>query len=121
MIRMSNNKNQCALTPACIFQYFLLGALLVIVAGCASGPKASRLYHGMSQADVVAVLGAPDGYAAEAGYTVLRYANELTLDPPSHKSDYFVVLKDGAVAGYGIGDVIEQRIGGIVTVFLHRY
>ena len=118
---MSHSSDYFFANPKRIFRSLFIGALMVIVTGCATGQKVSTLSPGMSQADVVGVLGVPDGFAAEAGYTVLRYTNELVLDRPSPKADYFVVLKDGEVVKYGTGDVIEQHMGGIVTVLLHRF
>jgi len=42
--------------------------------GCVTGEKMSRLHPGMTKAEVVSVLGRPDGYKEIAGYEVYRYS-----------------------------------------------
>jgi outer membrane protein assembly factor BamE (lipoprotein component of BamABCDE complex) len=53
-------------------------ALTLSLFGCVTGEKMSRLHPGMTKAEVVSVLGRPDGYKEIAGYEVYRYSNRLS-------------------------------------------
>ena len=100
---------------------FILCILLITITGCATGEKVTRLSPGMSQADVVGVLGRPDGFRTEGDYTVLKYTNKLISGWSWDRADYFVILKDDKVTEYGSGEVREKDVGGIHTIFIHQY
>ena len=101
--------------------YYILCILLITIIGCATGEKVTRLSPGLSQADVVGTLGRPDGFKTEGDYTVLKYTNRLISGWSWDRADYFVILKDDKVTEYGSGEVREKNIGGIHSIFIHRY
>ena len=104
-----------------IFSHFILCILLIVITGCATGEKVTRLSPGMSQADVVGTLGRPDGFKTESDYTILKYTNRLISGWSWDRADYFVILKDDKVTEYGSGEVREKKIGGIHTIFIYQY
>jgi SmpA / OmlA family len=53
-------------------------ALILCLFGCVTGEKMSRLHPGMTKAEVVSVLGRPDGYKQIVGHEVYRYSNRLS-------------------------------------------
>jgi len=54
-------------------------ALMLSLLGCVTGEKMSQVHPGMTKAEVVSVLGRPDGYKQFAGYEVYRYSNRLRM------------------------------------------
>ena len=104
-----------------ISSHFILCILLIIITGCATGEKVTRLSPGMSQADVVRTLGRPDGFRTEGDYTILKYTNRLISGWSWDRADYFVILKDDQVTEYGSGEVRERNVGGIHTIFIHQF
>lgn len=76
--------------------------MLFLVSGCASSNMMNAVDLGMSEDEVVAVMGEPDSTSAVENSLFLRYrlwAGGFFLD------DYFVELKNGKVTAYGrVGD-----------------
>jgi hypothetical protein len=103
------------------FNVFILCLLLLTITGCATGEKAARLSPGMSHADVVQILGRPDGFRTEGDYKILKYTNRLISGWSWDRADYFVILKDDQVIEYGSGEVRERNVGGIHTIFIHQF
>ena len=86
--------------PMKIMGLFIL--LLVLVSGCASSHKINAVELGMSEDEVITVMGAPDSTSAVENTLFLRY--RLWAGGP-FPDDYFVELKDGKVSAYGrVGD-----------------
>jgi len=104
-----------------ISSHLILCILLIIIIGCATGEKVTRLSPGMSQADVFGTLGRPDGFRTEGEYTILKYTNRLISGWSWDRADYFIILKDDQVTEYGSGEVREKNVGGIHTIFIHQY
>lgn len=118
---MENANAKLFVSISHISNYFILLISLIIITGCATGEKVTRLSPGMSQADVVETLGRPDGFRTEGDYTVLKYTNRLISGWSWDRADYFVILKDDKVTEYGSGEVREKNVGGLHTIFIHQY
>jgi hypothetical protein len=84
--------------------------------GCVTGEKMSWLHPGMTKAEVVSVLGRPDGYKEIAGYEVYRYSNRLSSGWSWDRADYNVVFKNDRVVEYGAGEVRPKSNGAVVIV-----
>jgi hypothetical protein len=102
-------------------KYFILCTLLIAFCGCTTGEKVAGLSPGMSQANVVRILGRPDGFRTEGDYIVLKYTNKLISGWSWDRADYFVILKDDQVTEYGSGEVRERNVGGAHTIFIHQF
>jgi len=86
--------------PMKIMGTFIL--LLFLVSGCASSHKINAVDLGMSEGEVITVMGEPDSTSAVENTLFLRY--KLWAGGP-FLDDYFVELKDGKVSAYGrMGD-----------------
>jgi len=85
-------------------------AVLFFVAGCetvthyAHRPDFSLISMGMSQQDVIAVMGKPQDISAQGGRVYLQYAYAPWYDhsgADGHKELYFVRLIDDKVESFG--------------------
>ena len=102
---------------------FLFCTLLTLMVfwGCATGEVMTNVSPGMSQTDVVGVLGRPDSFKAEGDYKVMKYTNRLISAWSWDRADFFVILKDDKVTQYGSGEVREKNVGGVNTLFIHKF
>ena len=104
-----------------LFIFFVLCISLFSINGCATGEKVSTLAPGVSQSDVISNIGRPDGFRTEGEYVILKYTNRLISGWSWDRADYYVILKKDKVVEYGSGEVREKNIGGIHTLFIHRF
>lgn len=84
-------------------------AAMALLSGCAMGDRMQSLAPGMSQAQVVAKLGKPDGYRSEGNVSVLQYTNQVISISSPDRADYEVTLTDGRVTSYGPSEVRQNR------------
>ena len=82
---------------------FLIG--LATLAACATGEKATQLREGMTQAEVEAILGRPDGYQHVGDYVGYQYTNRLISGWSWDKADYFAIFNKGRLTQWGPGQV----------------
>jgi hypothetical protein len=91
-------------------------ALTLSLFGCVTGEKMSGLHPGMTKAEVVSVLGKPDGYKQIAGHEIYRYSNRLSSGWSWDRADYNVVFKNDRVVEYGAGEVRPKSNGAVIIV-----
>ena len=89
-------------------------AILLILAGCATGELMSRLRPGMPKQEVIQILGNPDGYQSRGEYEALKYSHRLVTGWAWDRADYFVILKDGRTVEYGTGEVRVKDVNSNV-------
>lgn len=80
----------------------LIAAMALVLMGCASAEKRmNNVSLGMSKAEVISVLGTPNGAAATDGVEYLKY--NLKVDPTWSLAtrEYFIRLINGKVEAYG--------------------
>lgn len=95
--------------------------VLLVLAGCAMGPRMQSLYPQMTEAAVVSLLGRPDGARAYGDYTVYTYANRLMSDWSWDRADYHVVMDtQRRVVAYGPGEIRTAQNGVVVLVPVPR-
>lgn len=99
----------------------IISFAMLFAGGCTVGQRMTRLKPGMSHAAVVRILGKPDGFRTEHDSTILRWTNKLISGWSWDTADYFVILKDDHAVEYGAGEVRVKEVGGVHTVFLHRF
>lgn len=88
---------------------FTLLFSLMLLAGCGGmNNKMQDLTPGMSKDAVISHLGKPDEYKKNGDYEVLRYTRRARSMGATVKNDYNVILKNGEVIEYGIGDIRES-------------
>jgi hypothetical protein len=69
----------------------------------------------MPKAEVIQLLGNPDGFQSRGPYEALKYSNRLVSGWAADRADYYVVVKDGVVVEYGNGQVRQRDVN---TLFL---
>ncbi len=62
----------------------------------------------MSEGQVIAILGRPDGFQSAGDYEALKYANRLMSGWSWDRTDYHVILYQGRVVAYGNGEVRQD-------------
>lgn len=82
----------------------------MLVAACTTGEKMGDIHEGMSQAEVTAQLGNPDGFQRMGGTVALRYTNKLISGWSWDRADYYVILKDDQTVEWGSGTVRQNQI-----------
>lgn len=93
-----------------------IALLLLLLSACATGEKVrGDLRPGMSRAEVIELIGNPDGVRSHEGSEVLQYTNRLISGWSWDRADYFVVLNNGQVTEYGTGQV-RQAPGGVFFI-----
>lgn len=83
----------------------LVVGLFVLLAGCTTGEKIHNVQVGMTKAQVVAMLGTPDGDAVNGNKEQIQYSNRLASGWGWDKGDYYVTFEDGKVVQYGSGEI----------------
>ena len=94
----------------------LLLTMLLAISGCVTGEKMSSLRPGMSKAEVVSILGQPDGYRTAGEQEVLSWNNRLSSGWAWDRADYNVILTAGRVTEYGQGEVRPKQNGTLVII-----
>lgn len=91
--------------------------LITVLAGCTTGELVrGGLREGMSKADVIALLGNPDGFKRAGDQEALLYTNKLISGWSWDRTDYTVILKNGLVAEYGNGQVRQESPNTLIIV-----
>ncbi len=86
----------------------LLGLVAILLAGCITGDQVREIAVGMTRAEVVEIMGAPDGVQANGSTEVLKYSNRLMSGWSWDRTDYYVTLTQGRVSSYGNGEVRQN-------------
>jgi outer membrane protein assembly factor BamE (lipoprotein component of BamABCDE complex) len=84
--------------------------------GCVTGEKMHRLHQGMTPAEVVAILGQPDGFSRSAHQETYRYSNRLATGWAYDRADYNVIFHNGRVSEYGAGQVRPKQQQGPIVI-----
>ena len=67
---------------------------------CVTGDQMSNIRAGMNKAQVITLLGQPDGYAQSGSTEALTYSNRLMSGFSWDRADYQVILTSGLVTAY---------------------
>jgi hypothetical protein len=95
-------------------------ALLTALSACATGERMQIIREGMPKDEVIATLGNPDGFQRNGEYEALRYTNRLMSGWSWDRADYNVILRDGRVVEYGVGQVRQRDLNTLILVPLSR-
>ena len=91
----------------------LLIVVFVFLAGCAT---ISSVSEGMSRAEVIGLLGNPDGLVREGSDVALKYSNRLISGWSYDRADYYILLRNDEVIGYGPGNVRQSPNNTLVLL-----
>jgi hypothetical protein len=97
--------------------------IALLLSGCFTGEKVRmHIVEGMPKADVIKVLGNPDGYKRTEHNEALLYINRFISGWGWDKADYTVILEDGKVKEWGAGNVRQAPApqGGGFILFIAR-
>lgn len=99
---------------------FFIGLSVLFILGCATGELVRKeVRPGMSKAEVINVLGNPDGFKTVEGQEILTYKNRLISGWSWDRADYHIVIKNGEVIAYGAGEVRVKDNNTILIVPLN--
>jgi len=99
---------------------FVLLFLSIFLSACVTGEKVARINPGMSQDEVVSVMGKPDGFKQVDEYVVYEYTNRLISGWSWDRADYSFIFKDNRLIEYGAGEVREKDVSGVHSVFIYQ-
>ena len=92
-------------------------ALAVTIGGCVTGDRVRQgVREGMTKAEVISVLGNPDGFQRTSEYEALGYTNRLISGWSWDRADYTVILQNGHVVQYGAGQVRQEGPNILILV-----
>ena len=87
----------------------LIPLIILVLIGCATGDNFRKLQKGIVEDRATNIMGEPDWVEKRGEYVVLRYENRRVEYYPSYaKADYYVVVKNGFVVDYGMGEVRSE-------------
>lgn len=90
-------------------------SIILLFAGCATSGKVSRLQKGMTEQQVIDILGHPDGIKSQGEFKAFKYLKKMGNEWASDKPAYHVVFKDGKLAYNGAGTVrVKDRDGNVI-------
>lgn len=96
-----------------ILVWFTL-ASVGLLAGCATADRLNRVHIGMSQSEVIAVMGLPDSKSAQGNIEYLTYY--LSNESRPGDQPYSVRLVDGKVESFGrfaqLFDIYNRPVAG---------
>ncbi|HEY4252577.1 MAG TPA: hypothetical protein VGM87_15295 [Roseomonas sp.] len=81
--------------------HWALVPAMIAAAGCTAGERMGEIQSGQSRAEVIRILGNPDGAASDGDVETLTYANRLMSGWSWDRATYLVRLTDGRVSAYG--------------------
>ena len=97
----------------------LMFGMVLVASGCATtGERFANLEPGMTKAQVIDLLGRPDGYRRADQQEALIYKNRLISGWAWDRADHAVLLQEGRVVEYGAGEVRQggPNIGVLIFV-----
>jgi hypothetical protein len=83
----------------------LIPLIIITLIGCATGDRISKLRTGMLEDRATNIMGEPDRIEKRGEYVVFRYRDRLIGGHSYQKADYYVIVKNGLVVDYGIGEI----------------
>lgn len=90
-------------------------SIILIFAGCATAGQVSRLHKGMTEQEVIKILGHPDDTKTKGEYQAFKYSRKMGKEWASDKSPYHVFFKDGKLIEHGSGTVrVKDKDGNII-------
>ena len=80
----------------------------------------ATIREGLSKAEVIDILGSPDGFQRSGDYEALRYTNRLLSGWSWDRAGSSVILRNDRVVEYGLGPVRQRDPNTLILVPLVR-
>jgi hypothetical protein len=93
---------------------------IFLLFGCVTGKKMHQVSPGMTQSEVIRILGKPDGFRHANDYEWFRYSNRLATRWSWDRADYNVIFKNGRVIEYGAGKVRVKENAVVIVPLVVR-
>jgi outer membrane protein assembly factor BamE (lipoprotein component of BamABCDE complex) len=93
-------------------------SIILIFAGCATSGKVSRLQKGMTEQQVIEIMGHPDEIKTKGEYKEFKYLKRMEKEWASDKPGYHVIFEDGKLAYNGAGTVRVKDKDGNIIIFV---
>jgi len=95
-------------------------SIILIFAGCATAGKVSRLHKGMTEPEVIKLLGHPDAIKTKGEYKAFKYSRKMGREWSSDKPGYHVIFKNGKLISDGGETVrVKDKDGNIIMFVPH--
>ncbi len=102
-------------------KHLIMLALAVSLLGCVTGEKMHQVSPGMTQSEVIRILGKPDGFrSAPNGYEWFQYSHRLVTGWAWDRADYNVIFKNDRVVEYGTGEVRVKQNAVLIVLLVVR-
>lgn len=92
----------------------IVGFLALVLTSCGFNRKMTKLHEGMSKAEVISIMGNPNGFQKHGEYEALKYTHRRIDRETNDRADYNVILKNDLVSEYGMGEVRVKDSGASV-------
>jgi hypothetical protein len=103
-----------------IMRYLMIVLAIALMIGCATGEQVRMsMKPGMEKAELIKVLGNPDGFKNENGKETLVYLNRLISGWSWDRTDYIFVFQNDKLIQAENGDVRQNKVGGMHTIFVY--
>jgi SmpA / OmlA family len=90
------------------------------LSGCVTGEKMHQVSPGMTQSEVIRILGKPDGFRSVKDYEWFQYSHRLATGWAWDRADYNVIFKNGRVVEYGTGEVRVKQNTVVIVPLVNR-
>jgi hypothetical protein len=103
-----------------IMRYLMIVLAIALMIGCATGEHVRMsMKPCMEKAELIKVLGNPDGFKNENGKETLVYLNRLISGWSWDRTDYIFVFQNDKLIQAENGDVRQNKVGGMHTIFVY--
>lgn len=92
--------------------------VILVITSCATGEMMGQISPGMTQDEVIGVLGKPDGFKQQDEYIAYTYTHRLISGFSNDRADYIFIFKNDSLVEYGAGAIREKNVNGVNTVIL---
>lgn len=92
--------------------------LCLLMTGCIAGEQIGSLREGMSQDEVVGVLGRPNGFERIGSQVGYQYTNRLTSGWGWDRADYFAIFDQDKLVRWGAGEVRASKGPNVGTLMV---
>ena len=95
---------------------------MLILTGCVTGEKMTRLRPGMSKAEVEKIVGRPDGFESSGSQEAYKYIKRLRSGWSWDQADYVLLFENDKLVKYGPATIYPREMqSNKQTINIHWY